>query len=240
MLAAGGGLALSRHRSSGGAPAPAVEKGQIKPRSATPAAAPPPTFNKELYSTSQPGSLWLIVNKNRPLPTTFVPQKLTMPAIPRQQPAGSQQNLLDERAAAALEQLFHAASLSGIELALNSGYRSAELQAQLFNAYAARDGEAAAQTYSARPGFSEHQTGLAADIVARSGRCSLEACFRDTAEGRWLADHGAEFGFIIRYPEGKQAATGYQFEPWHIRYVGRELAAETVKTGRSLEEFFGL
>jgi D-alanyl-D-alanine carboxypeptidase len=131
-----------------------------------------------------------------------------------------------------------AAVKDGINLVMISGYRSYAAQVSTYNGYVAKDGKTAADTYSARPGHSEHQTGWAADLG--NGTCDLEICFGDTKSGKWLATHAHEYGFIIRYPLGKEAITGYQYEPWHLRFVGLELSAELFKTGQTMEEFFGV
>ncbi len=106
----------------------------------------------------------------------------------------------------------------------------------------ARLGKAGADRLSARPGFSEHQTGLAADIGATDGNlCQLDDCFGTTASGRWLADNVARFGFIVRYTKANRKITGYDPEPWHIRYVGKALARQMQVEGiDTLEEFFGV
>ncbi|MNC65163.1 D-alanyl-D-alanine carboxypeptidase [compost metagenome] len=88
------------------------------------------------------------------------------------------------------------------------------------------------------PGHSEHQTGLAIDLSGTDGKCAAESCFAGTKEANWLADHAAEYGFIIRYPEGKQAITGYMYEPWHVRYVGKDIAASIAERGITLEEYY--
>src|SRR5690606_15597257 len=98
-----------------------------------------------------------------------------------------------------------------------------------------------AQAQSARPGYSEHQTGLTADLVGRPAACSIQICFGDTPQGQWIAKNGWRFGFVVRYPEGKTDVTGYIYEPWHVRYVGTYLSTEMHDTGiLTLEEFFGL
>ena len=129
-----------------------------------------------------------------------------------------------------------AAANEGISLSVISGYRSYSRQNTIYNNYVSRDGKAKADTYSARAGHSEHQTGLAADIN------SLSQSFKNTKEGQWLNEHCSEYGFIIRYPEGKESITGYIFEPWHIRYVGKELASALYNNGDwiTLEEYFGI
>ena len=112
-----------------------------------------------------------------------------------------------------------------------SNFRSYEYQTQLYNNYVASYGQEAADTFSARPGFSEHQTGLAFDLTTSTGEL-----ITDPVESQWLLDHAAEYGFIVRYQEGKEAITGYQAEPWHLRYIG-ERAGEIAASGLTLEEF---
>jgi len=122
----------------------------------------------------------------------------------------------------------------GISLWLVSGYRSYWDQNQIYNNYVARDGQAEADRYSARPGHSEHQSGLAFDLN------SLYQSFGDTAEGRWLAENCHKYGFIIRYPQNKEHITGYMYEPWHVRYIGTETAWKVHESGLCLEEYFGI
>jgi D-alanyl-D-alanine carboxypeptidase len=122
-----------------------------------------------------------------------------------------------------------------------SAYRSYSTQVTVYNGWVAKLGQAQADIQSARPGFSEHQTGLALDISALPAKCSLDACFADTPQGQWLAANAWKFGFLLRYPADKTAITGVTFEPWHYRYIGVELATEMHETGvTTLEEFFGL
>ena len=124
----------------------------------------------------------------------------------------------------------------GINLEIISGYRSYADQAYIYNNYVLSDSKSNADTYSARAGHSEHQTGLAADIN------SLNTNFIYTKEGMWLNNNCHKYGFIIRYPEGKASVTGYMYEPWHIRYVGTPLASELYNNGNwiSLEEYYGI
>jgi D-alanyl-D-alanine carboxypeptidase len=128
------------------------------------------------------------------------------------------------------------ASKEGINLYILSGYRSYSSQKTIYNNYVNKDGKASADTYSARPGYSEHQTALTADIN------SLYTSFINTKEGKWLNDNCYKYGFIIRYPQGKENYTGYIYEPWHIRYVGTTLATTLYNNGDwiSLEEYFGI
>lgn len=127
-----------------------------------------------------------------------------------------------------------AAKSEGITLTIISGFRSYDTQNRLYNNYVAKDGKAKADTYSARPGTSEHQTGLAMDLN------SLYTSFGDTKEGKWLADNCYKYGFIIRYPKGKESITGYIYEPWHVRYLGTDLATKVYNSGLCLEEYYGI
>lgn len=194
----------------------------------------PPEFNKYQYSINDPSSLWVVVNKGRVLPSDYVPAGL-------RQPSGgdSNQNLRDD-ATTALEKLFSDALISGHNLVLYSGYRSYSYQTSIYNSFVKSQGQQMAEQFSARAGHSEHQTGLAADVSSTTGKCTLEQCFTYTAEGKWLAANSYKYGFIVRYPSGRQNLTGYEYEPWHLRYVGIELATEINKTDQTLEQFFGL
>jgi len=133
------------------------------------------------------------------------------------------------------------AASQGIGLSIVSGYRSYTKQSNTYYNYVNRDGQVLADTYSARPGHSEHQTGLAADIL-NPGNYSLLQSWINTPEGQWLNNNCYKYGFIIRYPQGKDNITGYMYEPWHIRYVGVELATKLYNGGNwiSLEEYFGI
>jgi D-alanyl-D-alanine carboxypeptidase len=194
-------------------------------------------FDKSQYSTSEPGSIWWAVNKTRPLPAGYAPEDLITPNVAL---SGSYTRYR-KIAQTNLEAMFAAATKADAPLTFGSGFRSESVQRQLYNGYVAADGQAAADRYSARPGTSEHQTGLSFDAGSPSGSCYLEVCYGKTAQGLWLATHAHKYGFIVRYPNGKEAVTGYQYEPWHMRYVGVELATEMRRTGiATLEEFFGL
>jgi len=134
--------------------------------------------------------------------------------------------------------MFETAKNDGIDLMLGSGYRSYDVQAFYYNNYVNTYGQAEADRFSARPGTSEHQTGLALDVSGIDRVCYLEVCFEEQPAGKWVADNAHKFGFIIRYPEGKESITGYQYEPWHLRYVGQELATELNSLSLTMEEFF--
>jgi zinc D-Ala-D-Ala carboxypeptidase len=198
-------------------------------------------FNKQQYSTTDPASIWVVVNKAHPLsPIDYAPADLKIPSVPLRVPGNES---MQQRAAAAgaLEQMFAGAKVDGLQLMLSSGYRSYSYQVGLYNGYVHSEGQALADQQSARPGHSEHQTGLAADIEPSNRQCELQQCFADTSEGKWLAANAYKYGFILRYTPDKVAITGYESEPWHFRYVGQELAAEMqAKSITTLEEFFGI
>ncbi len=188
------------------------------------------TFDKNRYATDKPESPWVVINKVRPLPDKYVPAELTTIRSAQMQAL----------AAADLEKLMSAAAKDNVALRIISGYRSFETQQALYDGYVKKDGQAQADTYSARPGYSEHQTGLAADLGNGSGHCDLDICFAATGGGQWLSANAHTYGFTIRYPEGKTPITGFQYEPWHIRYVGVDLANELRSKKQTLEEFFNL
>lgn len=140
--------------------------------------------------------------------------------------------MLRREVAEAFVKMADAARSEGLVLMNISGYRSYSLQEWLYNNYAAQDGYELADTYSSRPGYSEHQAGLATDIN------SVEVSFANTAEFRWLQAHAAEYGFILRYPDGLEYITGFSYEPWHYRYVGVEAAQQIVSEGLTFDEYY--
>lgn len=149
-------------------------------------------------------------------------------------PAGYNPGALLSECARAFNRMKADAASEGLTIWNASGFRSYELQESLYNRYSARDGKAAADRYSARPGHSEHQSGLAIDLN------EITNAFKDTREGRWVAANCHRYGFILRYPQGKEAQTGYMYEPWHIRYVGVDTATAIYNSGLCLEEYFGI
>jgi D-alanyl-D-alanine carboxypeptidase len=196
-------------------------------------------FNKKQYSLTDPNSIWVVVNKQHPLsPISYAPNDLRYPNVPLRV-AGLPEMQMRSAAAAALEQMFAGANAAGYKLMVSTAYRSYTYQQTLYSGYVSSQGQAAADQESARPGYSEHQTGLAVDIRNGADTCSLEACFGTTPEGEWLAANSYKYGFILRYPADKESVTGYEYEPWHFRYVGPDLAAEMHKQHiETLEEFF--
>lgn len=156
------------------------------------------------------------------------------------QVAGTSHQLRDE-AAGALEELLQDARQSGHRMQLLSAFRSYERQKVLFNGYQNKYGTDYAERISARPGTSEHQLGLAADVGYGGGNCELRICFGDTPAGEWLKEHSAEHGFIIRYPAGQEEVTGYSYEPWHLRYIGVEHAQAMAQAKiATFEEYYEL
>lgn len=195
--------------------------------------------DKEMQVVAKPESITALVNKQNALPDDYKPNDLVYPDVPFLFKEKIEKRMLRKEAAEALEKLFAAAKEDGVALAGVSAYRSHATQKALFERYVKKDGEAKARTYSAVPGTSEHETGLAIDVSGSDGKCAASDCFADTKEAEWLAEHAPEYGFIIRYPKGKENITGYQYEPWHLRYVGTEIAKETAEKGITLEEYFG-
>lgn len=179
----------------------------------------------------------VMVNKYYRLPENYRPDDLVYPDIPFIFEEMSEKRMVRQPVAEALVSLFDAAKQDGIFLAGVSAFRSEQRQKALYDQYVARDGEEAARTYSAYPGTSEHQTGLAIDVSGSTGACAVKDCFADTDEAKWLANHAYVHGFIIRYPKGKEALTGYNYEPWHLRFVGEELAALLHEEDWTLEEY---
>lgn len=158
----------------------------------------------------------MIVNKSFPIPSTYAYGFM-------------------EETNTAFEQMKSDAAALGLNLYNSSGYRSYDYQKRIYNNYCNLYGQEYADTISARPGFSEHQSGYALDLNTITG------AFADTEEGKWVADNCYKYGFILRYPKGKSNETGYAYEPWHIRYVGVDLATELYNNGDwiTMEDYFG-
>jgi len=206
-------------------PTKPAQKNEEKPKVNNPPASP----NKSGYIEGQklpaePTVIKgiLIANKKHPLPSTYAPGE-------------------SKEARSAFDEMVAEAKLSGINLTAFSTYRSYEYQVSLYDRYVSKDGVEKADRYSARPGYSEHQTGLAFDI----GEVNYEKYwasnkFADTEAGKWVAANAYRYGFILRYPEGKEHITGYMHESWHFRYVGKEIAEEVFKRNITLEEYLGL
>lgn len=158
----------------------------------------------------------LIANKTYGLPKSYAPGGI------------------DKTVSAAFNKMKEAAAKEGLNLWIASGYRSYDYQNNLYNNYVKRDGKEKADTYSARAGHSEHQTGLCFDLN------QVNDTFASTRESAWVNAHAHEYGFIVRYPKGKEHITGYKYEPWHLRYLGVELATSVYNSGLCLEEYLGI
>jgi D-alanyl-D-alanine carboxypeptidase len=220
-------------------PSPTTTPSKLPTQTTTPTPATQPSAQQAIPVVSNHTSIEVMVNKQRALPANYVPTDLVQPNVSFSFSGVSEKKLLRSKAAKALEALFTQAKAEGINLNGVSGYRSYSTQSAIFNANVKRQGYEQARRFSALPGTSEHQTGLSIDVSAASVSNALEQSFGATVEGRWLATHCADFGFIIRYPDGKEAITGYAYEPWHIRYVGTAMASEIMSKGLTLEQYLG-
>ena len=172
------------------------------------------SFNGSYYSVQGKSGDIVIANKHYPLAADYNPGE-------------------DPTALAALHELIAAMQAEGYAISDQySGFRSCETPDGLYQSYVDQDGVAAADRYSARPGYSEHQTGLAFDLIDTSGNLVQEP-----GASKWLLKNAAKYGFIVRYQEGKEASTGYMPESWHLRYIGED-AKDVAASGKSLEEYF--
>jgi len=201
-----------------------------------------PCFDPPILSIDRADSIWVVVNKHRPLmPNTYVP-KLVTPKFASQISHNPYKVQLAPEAANAMISMFADAKKNGAGMMfLQSGYRSFKYQRAIHDRDVKKFGLKAGEALAARPGFSEHQTGLAADIAAIGQGCRIQVCFGTTKAGKYLAGQAWRFGFIVRYQSGRTPTTGYQYEPWHVRYVGVELATEMHNRGvTELEDFFNL
>lgn len=189
---------------------------------------------------ANPGAMNVMVNKFWSLPEGYRPADLIKPNVLFSfGDENSDRSKLRAEAAESLEIMFNVAKGEGIELYARSGFRSYETQEAIFKNEVATFGYEQAVLYVALPGTSEHQTGLAMDITAKSVGLELVEAFEGTAEGKWLAANAHHYGFILRYPKGKTNITGYAFEPWHFRYVGVDVAEEIYAKGLTFEEYMG-
>lgn len=182
-------------------------------------------------------SIEVLVNKERVLSAEYVPQDLVVPNIPFSFTGDLPKRKMRQEAARAVEMLFAQAERDGLQLTGVSAYRSYLRQQEIFTYNSKIRGEAEANKVSARPGESEHQTGLAIDVSAPAVGYQLIEEFGETKEGKWLRENAHKYGFIIRYPKGKEETTGYQYEPWHLRYVGQKAALVIVAKRLTLEEY---
>lgn len=196
-------------------------------------------YDKNQVGTiSHPSSMTVLVNKLNQLPQEYIPEDLVVPNVKFSFSGDNPKKYMREEAATALEQMFQGAKDNGYRIYAVSGYRSYERQKSLYNNYVSQYGQASADQFSAQPGKSEHQTGLAMDVTSESVGYELVGEFGETDEGKWLAENAHVYGFILRYPSDKTEITGYMYEPWHFRYVGVSLAQEVYNSKLSLEEYY--
>lgn len=185
-----------------------------------------------------PTSITVYVNKEYTLPKDFRPERLITPNVKFNLTYYDERTLMHPEAAEALEKLFQAAANEGQVLCGISAYRSYERQYKIFTTNIVKKGKSHTLKYSAVPGTSEHQTGLAIDVSTESNNFRLSSAFSESPEGKWLAKNAHRFGYIIRYPRGKSDITGYAYEPWHIRYVGKDLANYLYTNDLTLDEYY--
>lgn len=216
---------------AGGTPA-ALVVATGSPGAAVPTSAPP-GIDLTQHSTTDPASPWVIVDKAHPLdPIRYEPDDLVV----------VHGYLVREAAADDLTALLDAAAADGATITLRSAYRSYGKQRTVYDGWVRQLGQAEADRVSARPGYSEHQTGLVVDVGSGSDSgCDFDDCFAGTVEGRWVAANATGFGFLVRYTAANEPVTGYAPEAWHLRWVGRPLAAAMAAAGvTTLEEMFGV
>jgi len=191
-------------------------------------------------ATGFAGSEWVVVNKLRPLsPLDFEPK---VRKISSSESLDNSRGLeLRDVAATALEAMAKEMLFQGAgQMFVNSAYRSYDYQLELFVDKVEQYGEAEALVRSAKAGHSEHQTGLAVDVSVPAQGCAIMQCFGDTEAGKWIAENSWKFGYIVRYERDTTSITGYTYEPWHLRYVGMEIAKMYANNGiHTLEDFWG-
>lgn len=187
-----------------------------------------------------PSSYTALVNRDFLLPANYVPKDLVEPKVRFSHGDHDDKRKLRKVAATALEKMFRAAEKKKIILYGVSGYRSYKRQEIIYQRNVSLRGKKATDALSAKPGSSEHQTGLTIDVSAASVSCLLTGRLAQTKEGKWLAKNAHKYGYIIRYPKGKSKITGYSYEPWHIRFVGVTIATYLYKNKLTLEEYYGV
>ncbi len=186
----------------------------------------------------EPSSLYVLCNKLNKLSDTYEPSMLRVPDVDFSFSNWDMKKQMRPVAGLALDKMFDAALEEDIRIVAVSGYRSYARQAEVYGYKAATRGIEAADKVSARPGHSEHQTGLTIDVSSRSAGYALEEIFGETEEGVWLANNAHKYGFVIRYPKDKIDITGYAYEPWHLRYIGEDVADFLYEHQLVLEEVY--
>src|SRR5699024_6538905 len=202
--------------------------------------AKPSEANATSQTIENPYEIMAVVNKTFSLPENYEPLDLTVPDVRFPFEEDDPKKQLRAVAAEGLEELFADAEKDGIFLFGLSGYRSYDRQVAIFASNVERHGEDHANTYSARAGESEHQTGLVMDVTTESVGFDLVTDLGEKQEGIWLAENAHKHGFTIRYPKGKEDITKYQYEPWHLRYVGEKAATAMYENKQTLEEYLNI
>ena len=196
--------------------------------------APAPTTSASPAATPAPLSLLQLVDKQHPLPADYVPPDLV--AVPGAYAAPGYNSTMNATALDALERMLDGASAAGYDIRVVSGYRSYADQQYTYDYWVGQLGQAEADRVSARPGYSEHQLGMTADLGS-GPNWDLTDTFGATPDGQWLAAHAEEYGFVLSYPQGKETTTGYAYEPWHFRYLGMDAAAAYGASGLTLNQY---
>lgn len=212
------------------------EEPQLPPPSEQPVSEQEPEENEAAFSQADKTNLLILVNKKNPVNKNYKPddlKEIKYFAADR----SPETRFLRAEAADAFNLMVEKAAEEDLEFKMTTAYRSFGFQKILYDNYVAQQGEEAANKFSAKPGQSEHQTGLAVDVSSPSVDFQLTNEYGETKEGKWLAAHAYEYGFIIRFPKGKEDVTGYQYEPWHLRYVGLTAAKEIYDSNLTLEEY---
>lgn len=181
--------------------------------------------------------LWRLVNKNYPFNDLhYRPTNIQIATVPSRTDKSTDERSIRADIMSETERMFADAKLAGFDLQIGSGWRSYEQQNIYYSNYSRLYGQESADTFSAKPGYSEHQTGLVMDIATLDRHCYLEECFGETGAGKWLSANSSKYGFILRYPRGKDGITDFIYEPWHFRYVGNDLAKALNESGLTLDE----
>lgn len=222
---------------------------ETEPSNAQPTAVQPPVGTRTQQSTAgqqnastkvDKSSEYLkLVNKTHAVESREEPDDLVQLKTGTKEGVTTEHDQLRRVPAKYFVQLVKGGKAQGLEFVATSAYRPYAYQKSLHERYAAKDGAVKANTYSAKPGYSEHETGLCLDVSSPSVNYSLTEAYGTTTEGKWLANNAHKYGFIIRYPKGKEKITGYDYEPWHLRYVGKAAAKEIYEKEITLEEYLG-
>ena len=180
--------------------------------------------------------MYELINKSNKLEKSYIPGDLVYPSVNTVIKGKDNRNLLRRNAAEALEEMFAAAKKDGVILYLHSGFRAYDTQNLIYASAKKQSGES--DEYIAKPGESEHQTGLAADLSSKEVNFKLDDSFEKSKAYKWLGNNAYKYGFILRYPKNKESITGYKYESWHYRFIGKDIAKYLHKNNLTMEEFY--